>query len=417
MSETAGGVAPEPPQSESSDPTPAEVTPPPPPPVRQPRRRALLNRLQRTARWAVEPPRPDPPRQAPPPVDTPDRPITRMSPFAIGFFGCLGAMVAYSLMMAVGQLQSILLLVIFALFLALGLNPVVELLNRRRIPRGFGVALVTLGLFAAIALATWAVVPVFTEQITNLVQNTPRYLQGLRENQQIARLDSRFQILARINDFLLSGGLLNNVFGGLLGAGKLVANALFSLIVTLVLTIYFLASLPSIKEVIYRLAPGSRRPRVRYLADEMFRRIGGYLSGMFLVVTCAGTCGFIFMTLLGLGNYALALAVMVALFAFIPLVGSSISMVLVATVAFSALSPMHGLITIAYFLIYQQFEAYIVQPRVMRRSVDVPGAVVIVVALAGGILLGVIGALIAIPSAAALLLLYREVLIPKLDRS
>lgn len=207
------------------------------------------------------------------------------------------------------------------------------------------------------------------------------------------------------------------MFGGLLGAGRLVANAVFSVIVTSVLTLYFLATLPSIKETIYRLAPASRRPRSRYLADEMFQRIGGYLNGMFLVVTTAGTCGFIFMMIVGLRSYALALAVMVALFAFIPLVGASLSMILVALVALSTLGPWAALATIVYFLIYQQFEAYVIQPRVMRRQVNVPGALVIVAALAGGTLLGIVGALMAIPTAAALLLLYREVLIPRLDRT
>ncbi|MDO5498777.1 MAG: AI-2E family transporter [Propionibacteriaceae bacterium] len=356
----------------------------------------------------------------PPPVAQPPEfgfAIARMSPFSIGFFGALGAMVAITLIGILGQIQSILVLVVLSLFIALGLSPAVEILNRRGLRRGLSVGVVALTSLAVIVLAAWAVVPVFTEQVTQLVTSAPDLLVQLRENRQIAELDRHYGVIQRSAEFFTSQGLINTIFGGLLGAGKVLANVVFSLIVTMVLTLYFLATLPAIKETIYRLAPASRRPRVRYLADEMFRRIGGYLSGMFLVVTTSGTCSFIFMMVIGLAKYALALAVMVALFAFIPLVGSNLSMVLVSLVAFTTIGPLAAIATIAYFLIYQQFEAYVIQPRVMKRQVDVPGALVIVAALAGGTLLGIVGALMAIPTAAALLLLYREVLLPRLDRT
>jgi hypothetical protein len=131
-------------------------------------------------------------------------------------------------------------------------------------------------------------------------------------------------------------------------------------------------------------------------------------------VTIAASCAFIFMLIVGLGQYALALAFVVAVFAFIPLVGSTMSMITVALVGFT-ISPTVGIATIVYFLVYQQFDAYVIQPRVMSKQVNVPGAVVVLAALAGGTLLGIIGALIAVPTAAALLLLYREVVLPNLD--
>lgn len=340
-----------------------------------------------------------------------------MSPFAIGFFGALGAMVAIVGVGVLGEIQSIVVLVVLALFLALGLSPAVDAITRRGMRRGVSVVVVAVAALTVVVLAIWAVVPIFTAQVTTLFANAPDLLVQLRDNRQIAELDQRFGVIRRTNDFLTSQGLINAIFGGLVGAGRVLANVVFSVVVTIVLTLYFLASLPSIKEAIYRLAPASRRPRVRHLADQMFTRIGGYLSGMFLVVTMAGSLGFGFMLIIGLAGYALALAVMIALFAFIPLVGSNLSMVVVAIVAFSAVGPAAGIAAIVYFLIYQQFEAYIIQPRVMKRQVDVPGAVVIVVALAGGTLLGIVGALMAIPTAAALLLLYREVLLPRLDRA
>ncbi len=198
----------------------------------------------------------------------------------------------------------------------------------------------------------------------------PAFLSSFRSSDTFARLDAQYKIIDSLTGLLSPpDAVLNNVYGGFV----VVANAVVSIVLTVVLTLYFLASLPQIKNVIYRLAPASSRPRAKYLADEMFERIGGYLSGMFVVVTLSGTCSFIFMMILGLGQYALALAVMVAMFAFIPLVGTNISMVLVALVALANLGPTQAIITVVYFLVYQQFEAYFVQPNVMKRSVEVPG--------------------------------------------
>ncbi len=355
------------------------------------------------ASGVVQPSRPPTPRS-----------LVHRSPFGIGFMGTIGALLAVALMTAVGQLQGIVIPIIVSLFLALGLNPAVEWMHRRGLARGLSVLIVALTLIGLIVLGAWAIFPVLSEQITLLVANSPAYLEQLRQNPQIADLDARFQIIARAQEYLQKTDLLTNLFGGLMGAGKAVANLLVSTIVTLVLTLYFLASLPSIKQVVYQLAPASRRDRVRYLANEIFRRIGGYLSGLFIVAASAATAAFLFMSIAGMWAYILALTVVVALFAFIPLVGSTVNMVIVSIVAFSV-SPAHGLAALIFFLCYQQFDAYVIQPRVFARSVNVPGALVVIAALAGGTLLGIVGAMLAIPTTAALLLLYREVLVPHLD--
>jgi len=193
-----------------------------------------------------------------------------------------------------------------------------------------------------------------------------------------------------------------------------VANALFSLIVTIVLTAYFLASLPQIKTTIYLLSPGSRRPRAKYLADEMFTRIGGYVTGMTIDVVIAGIVFFIFLSFVGLPQYALALAFMVALLTYIPLIGGITNIVVVSLIGLSV-SPTVGVICLIFCILYQQFDTYFTQPRLMSRQVKVPGALVVVAALAGGTTLGIPGAVMAIPLAAALLLVYREVILPALD--
>lgn len=337
-------------------------------------------------------------------------------PFPIGFFLTVGAMTAFGLVTLIVSLKSVIILVMLSLALALGLNPVVEWFHHRGVRRGVAVLLVALGVVGALALAMWALVPVISEQVNRLIQQSPTYLANLRENPQIAAFDAQFEVIDKVVTFLTSGELISSLFGGLLGAGALVANIVFSIIITVVLTLYFLISMTSIKEVIYQLAPASRRPRVKYLANEMFKRVGGYVSGMFLIVMLATTVAFIFLNAVGLSLYSLALAVVVGLFAFVPLVGTTISMIIVSIVAFS-ISPTTGLITLLFFLAYQQFDAYVVQPRIFSHSVQVPGVMVILAAVSGGLLLGLVGAILAIPTMAALLLLYREVLVPHLDRT
>ena len=377
--------------------------------------RRALGRAGREARTLITPPPLEPVTPVPPLPPPPDG-VRRRSPFAVGFLGAWGVIVAAALALAVYNVQSVLLLVVLALVLALGLNPAVEFLTRRRLPRPLAVLIVTLLLFGVVALGFVAFVPVVTEQTTALMRNLPGLLDRMTLHPRVWEIEEEYQIVEKIEQFITSGSLINNLFGGILGAGRLVVNMVFSVIVTLVLTIYFLASLPTIKETIYALAPASRRPRARYLADEIFRGVSGYITGMFVIVTVASVCSFIFMNIAGLGSYSLALAFVVAMFCFIPLVGSSLAMVSVALVGF-AVNPTIGIATIVYFLIYQQFDAYVIYPNVMRRTVKVPGALVVLSAIIGGMLFGVIGAVIAIPTTAAVLLLYREMVQPALDAS
>jgi predicted PurR-regulated permease PerM len=338
------------------------------------------------------------------------------NPFQIGFFLTVGAMTAFGLITLVVSLKTVIVLVLLSLALALGLNPAVERMHHHGVRRGAAVLLVALGLIGLIVLAGWALVPVVSEQVGRLMVQAPGYLENLRQNPQIGALDAQFHVIDRAVAYLTSGELIGGLFGGLLGAGQVLANTIFSVVITTVLTLYFLTTLPAIKEVIYQLAPASRRPRVHYLANEMFKRVGGYVSGLFLVVLIAMSVAFLFLNIVGLSQYAVALAVVVGLFAFVPLVGTTISMVIVSIVAFS-FSPTTGLVTLLFFLAYQQVDAYFLQPRIFSHSVQLPAVLVMLAAISGGLLLGLVGAILAIPAMAALLLLYREVLVPHLDRT
>ena len=354
---------------------------------------------------------------SPPPPPAPSQSatdITIRQPFAFGFYATIGALVAIGLAFALISLKAILLIVVLSLFIALGLNPMVEWLTKRRLPRGLAVVAVMLGVLVVVVLGATALLPVVTDQATALYKNAPTYIQAMRENQQIANLDAQYHFITRLQDLLTNGNLLNTLWNGLLGSAAVVANALFSLIVTVVLTAYFLSSLPAIKTTIYLLSPASRRPRAKYLADEMFTRIGGYVTGMTIDVAIAGVVFFIFLTFVGLPQYALALAFMVALLTYIPLIGGITNIIVVSLIGLSV-SPPVALICLVFSILYQQFDTYFTQPRLMARQVKVPGALVVVAALAGGTTLGIPGAVMAVPVAAALLLVYREVILPALD--
>ena len=415
--EAARSDPPEAPSSETTAPAPetsgAAQAPFPAGPATAPAARPWWRRLRRTSQ--LTPPDPDRELALAAAASGPTSLLYR-SPFQIGFLLTLGGLVAFGLLGIVVALQSVLILVVLSLFLALGLNPLVEKLHRSGAPRGLAVSIVALALVVLMILGAWAVLPLLTDQANILLQNAPGYLQGLRENPQVAEFDGQYDVINRVSQMLTSGAWVEWMFGGIMGAGAAIANVVFSLVVTLVLTLWFLASLPSIKETIYQLAPASRRPRVKYLAGEMFRRIGGYMSGLFTIVLLATGSAFVFLNAVGLGSLSLALAVVVAVFAFIPLVGPTISMLTVSLVAFSN-NTTTGIITLVFFLLYQQVDAYLLQPRIFSKSVNVPGPLIVLAAISGGILFGIAGALLAIPTVASLLLIYREVLVPALDRA
>jgi predicted PurR-regulated permease PerM len=342
--------------------------------------------------------------------------LNLMSPLRIGFVGALGVLLAYALAQAVVKAQSVLILVVVAFFIALGLNPLVRMLTARGLKRGLAVLIVVLGVVIVFALALFAVVPVFVEQIGNLISTGPDVLQDTLRNPRVNSLNERYQIVDRAKDALSSGGLATGVFGGVLGAATAVGGALLSGFTLLILSLYFLTSLPAIKNAIVRLAPASRRNRASYLSEQIFARISSYISGTFIVAAIAGISSYIFLLVIGLGEYALALAVLIAILDIIPLIGATIAAVIIVIIAFTQSTTL-GLIALVFYLLYQQFENYVVQPRVFKKAVDVPGALVVIAALVGGSLLGIVGALLAVPVAAVALLILREVAQPRLDAS
>ncbi|RRD47897.1 AI-2E family transporter [Tessaracoccus sp. OH4464_COT-324] len=359
---------------------------------------------------APKPVQQEEPVAPPPPVI---EPVSGQSPFKMGFYGALGVMFALALSQALVTVQSILLLVLLAFMLALGASPLVDFLSRR-VHHKIAVALVGLMAVGVVAIGVITVVPLLTEQATLLIRNLPYLLENLTSNEQISKLNERYGLIDRAQTFLRSPRLGDQVFNGVLGAGAVVVNIVFSAIMTLVLTLYFLASLDAIKQLVYNLAPASRRPRARYIANEIFKGVSGYIQGMGISVTIATVVTFTYLYIIGLRDYAVALSFMHGLLCFIPVAGAPTGAVIISVVAFT-ISPSAGIAAVVFFVIYQQLDAYFFYPTIMRRTVKVPGALVVLSAIIGGILLGVIGAVLAIPTAAALILLWKELLQPVLD--
>lgn len=334
--------------------------------------------------------------------------------FRLGFFAAAGVLAASALASVLGSLQGILVVLVVALFAALGLQLPIEALIHRGLPRGGASAIVVVGLLALVGLAGWAIVPLVAEQVGALVTNAPAYLEQLRTNPQVAAFDARFHVLDRVGELLASGSWVTDFFGGFLGLGAAAANLAASTGLTGVLVLFFTWSAPAIKEAIYEMAPASRRPRVRYLANQIFQRIGDYLGAMAVVVSLWGVGSFIALNVAGLGRYSLALALLTAALSAIPAVGALIAAVICVLVALTV-SPGAALGLLIYYLAYLQVDAYLVQPRLFARSLKVPPALVILGAACGMALFGVVGALLAIPTVASLLLLYRELVVPRLD--
>jgi predicted PurR-regulated permease PerM len=343
------------------------------------------------------------------------RPLDRQSPFYVGFVGALGVLVAYGLYRALGQLTQVITLLIVAFFLTLALNPLVESLTRRGLRRPMSVTIVFIGLVGVFTALGFVVVPPVAQQGGLLADNAPKYLDHLLSNRFIQDFDSQYHVIARFRaefqKLIADGNFMSGVFGGVLGAGKALASGFFSFLTVLVLTLYFLSSLPKVKHAAYGLVPASRRPRVISLSEEIMRRVGGYAIGQVAVATINAICSWIMMSIVGI-RYAAVLAVAVGFLGLLPMVGASLGAAVVALVAFFD-DPKKAAIVLIYYVIYQQLENYVLAPRIMQRTISVPGAITVVAALAGGTLLGILGALLAIPVAAGLLLIYEEVLVPR----
>lgn len=344
------------------------------------------------------------------------RQLSTRNPFLLGLELSLGALTAYVLFRAVVSARDVLVLVLFAAFLAIGLNPAVDWLERHHIRRWLAVTVVILAALGLFAGFLFIIVPPLVTQTTMFLHNAPADLAKLRSGHGlIGRLDGRYHVVDHIQSAFgtQAGKLGGELTTGVFGVGTAVLSATVSTITVLVLTVFFLANMPRLQRGAYRLVPATRRARVTVLGDEILRKVGGYVLGKIAVAIIAGIVEYVMLLILGV-PYPGALAVLTGVLDFIPLIGAYIAAVIVALVALTV-SPIAMVITIVVHVIYRFTEDYVITPRVMKKAVEVSALATVISVILGGVLLGFVGALVAIPAAAAVQLIVREVAMPRLE--
>jgi predicted PurR-regulated permease PerM len=347
-------------------------------------------------------------------LGTPGRPVNRRSPFMIGLTAAFGVAVAFGLIEVAIRARSVLIIIGLAMFIAAGLDPIVGWLVRHRMPRWAAVLTVIVCGLGVLAAFLAAAIPPLANEATALAHQIPHYMHDLQNrNSQLGKLNVKYHIQNHLTSLVTKGS--GSLVGGVLGAGALVISTVSAILAIIVLSIYFLAGLPQIKVFAYRLVPHSRRPRVILIGDEILAKVGGYVLGNFITSVIAGIGTYLWLLAWGV-PYPLLLGMFVALLDLIPVIGSTIGGVIVSLVALTVSLPV-ALATLAFYVGYRLAEDYLIVPRIMGRTVQVPAIVSLVAVLIGGVLLGIVGALIAIPVAAAIRLLLQEIAFHRLDQS
>ena len=341
--------------------------------------------------------------------------------FKLGFIGMLGVGLGILLLTAISSLANVLLYIGIALFLALGLDPVVNWLVAKKMPRWAALlSLVVVVLGALVGLLLTAI-PTLVSQLTTFFTSVPDLLHQLQRQEWVQYLDSQFGSTVDVNAIINEAGNffkdpknISTLAGGALAVGAGIASGVTGTIVVIILTLYFTASLQTIKNFGYSLVPNSKRETFVRLSEQIASGVGKYVGGQFTLAAINGVLTFIVLTIIG-GKLAIVFAFIAFLLALVPLIGTVTASVIITVSQLGLAGPETAIAIGIYFLIYMQIEAYVFSPRIMNKAVEVPGATVVIAALAGGTLLGIFGALIAIPIAAAINLIIREIIIPAQD--
>lgn len=349
-----------------------------------------------------------------------DKPVwTGLSrPYAAGFFLTLGGLTAFLLAMALSNLSTVLIYIAIALFVALALDPLVRFLVRRGLSRAWSIVIVFGGLAVILGGSLWLLIPPVVRQVEQFIGDIPAFVNDLIDSDAVRWVESNFgdslgDILQEVQNFATNPANIAAIGGGLLQVGISIGTFISGGIIVLVLSLYFLASLPRMKNSLVRLTPARSRATVADMTGQITDSVGGYLAGMVVLALCNAVFAFIVLTIVQ-QPFAALLAALAFGITLIPLVGSVLFWA-TATIFTLIVSPTAGLIFAVSYLVYMQVEAYLLTPRVMNRTISIPGALVVIGALVGGTLLGLLGALVAIPVTASVLLIIKQIVIPRQD--
>jgi predicted PurR-regulated permease PerM len=339
-------------------------------------------------------------------VTLPDRPRPSEL-FRWGVFFSLGVVATLLVLRGLYSVRGILVQVLVALFITVSLEPAVHWLTGRGLRRGLAVTLIFVVAFGALLGFLISVIPSLVDQGRQLIGDLPDFLGELqRRSGQFRALNDRFNLSSQLQGMI--GSIPGRIGSGVLGFTGRLFGALFSTLTVLVFTAYFMADLPRIRNGLVWLFPADRRPRVKQVVDLLVDKVGGYMIGNIIISIIAGVFAYLAFRLLGV-RFAVALAVLVAVFDLIPMIGATLGAVVGVTVAaFTTPLLPNTVLVAAFFVGYQQVENYLIAPRVLKTTVDIGAAAVLLAGLIGATLLGLVGALMAIPVAAAFNVLLNE---------
>ena len=350
---------------------------------------------------------------------TAGKPVNTSHPFYFGFMVTIGALLALTMLQALASASSVFILIIISIFLAAGLNPAVMFFQNRGLNRGASVGMVMASVLLFVAAFIAIAVPPLIDQGNQLLDNAPALIKDLNNNAFINDLNNKYGVIdslqTKIDSLIKDGQFAITAFGGVIGVGKAVVSGLVSTITILVLTLYFLASLPQVINIGLRFVPATRRDRVSKLTNAIVGRIGSFVGGQAIIAALAAVFILIMGLIIGM-PYPGPLAMVVLICGFIPLVGHFIGMTIVTVVSLTD-SLTTAAIALGAYIVYVQIENYVITPRIMRKSLAIPGLVTIIAALLGASLLGLVGGLLAVPIAAAVLLILDEVVFPRADQA
>jgi predicted PurR-regulated permease PerM len=346
--------------------------------------------------------------------------MPRRGGFAWGYVVTLGVLAAVVTGLALYNLRSIVFSIFFAGFITVGLDPLIRWLQRRHFARGWALFTVILLVVAAIVAVIWLVVPIAVEQIASLAVSIPSQIEALQASGWFDTVDAATngllgQTLSSITDIISDPKTWAAVGSGVVGFGAAIADAVSTGIFTVILTIYFIATYDSTKEAAFRMVAKSHRATFASYTNRILENVGKYLSGMVILAFINAIFSTILLSIVGVPG-AFFIGIAAFFITLIPLVGTIITTCIMTIVAFFQ-SPVSALIVLLVMLVYMQVEAYLFTPKVMSKAVQVPGSVVLISALAGGTLFGLAGALIAIPISAGVILIIRELVMPRKELS
>ncbi|WP_264189174.1 AI-2E family transporter [Microbacterium paraoxydans] len=342
----------------------------------------------------------------------------RTNPFMFGLLGALGVLVALAIGGVVGQLATVFVYIGVAIFLALGLDPIVAFIEKK-LPRPAAVAVVVAAVLLAFAGIILAIIPLLVEQISNLIKDGPQMVEDFMASAWYKDISGQFgstitDAVQGVLDFVQDPDNFLDIGGGVFAVGAGIAGGLTGVTIVLILTLYFMASLRSMKHVAARFVPAYQRDTFSGLLEDVSGAVGRYVIGQVSLALVNGILSLIFLSIIGAPVPAL-LALIAFIGSLIPLVGTLTASIINSLICLFV-SPLTALIAIIYYLIYMQIEAYVLSPRIMSRAVAVPGALVVIAAVAGGTLGGILGALVAIPVAASIIIIVQKVTFPAQDQ-